>query len=81
MVVRVNVGETELRVKKFLDENGYTIPTLIDLNSRVARKYNVNGHPHTLLIDPDGKLVAFAMGARQWVGPEALAYLDRLVRS
>lgn len=81
MVVRVNVGETRSRVEKFMADNGYTLPTLIDLNSRVARKYNVNGHPHTLLIDSQGELVAFAMGARRWVNSEALAYFDQLIKS
>ena len=64
-----------------MDENDYTLPTLIDLNSRVARRYNVNGHPHTLLIDPQGNLLAFAMGARKWLSPQALAYFDRLIKS
>jgi peroxiredoxin len=50
----INVGETPLVVKKFIDklEPGY--PVLLDSNSAVAKQYGILGIPVTFLVDREG---------------------------
>jgi len=56
-VLAVNVGESELAVKKFRDRYQLTFPILIDKDSQVMNAYGVNPLPITFLIDKNGKVV------------------------
>ena len=46
----------------FLEEFGYTIPSLVDSSRRVNNLYNVGGIPTTIVIDRDGKIRAYEVG-------------------
>ena len=49
--------------KRFVQKNGYTFPTLIDVESVVSEKYGVASIPQTLIIDRDGKIFAHFYGS------------------
>ena len=44
---------------KFLQKFGYTLPTLLDPDRRVANKFEVGGIPTAILIDKQGKIALF----------------------
>jgi hypothetical protein len=47
----------------------------------LMRSFVVPGLPTTVLIDPDGKVVARAEGPAEWASPEAVAYFKRITGS
>ncbi|MFN0108182.1 MAG: redoxin domain-containing protein [Blastocatellia bacterium] len=49
--------------KKFVQKNGYTFPTLVDVESAVSELYGITGIPQTLVIDRDGKIFAHFYGS------------------
>lgn len=64
-VLTVNVGEEPRVVRRFMRENGYTFPVLLD-RGLVTRLYGVKQHPMKFLIGPKGELLAYSIGYRQW---------------
>jgi peroxiredoxin len=61
-VLAVNVGESELSVKKFVERFGLTFPVMIDQQEQVMHAYDVNPLPTTFLIDKNGKIVDIITG-------------------
>lgn len=49
-------------IRQFVQKNGYTFPTLIDVESAVSELYGVSSIPQTLIIDRDGKVFAHFYG-------------------
>ncbi|MCR5476287.1 MAG: redoxin domain-containing protein [Lachnospiraceae bacterium] len=57
-------GETtEEGVKHFLEENGYTYPTLMDPEATLAVQYYITAFPTTYMIDPDGNIFGYVPGS------------------
>jgi peroxiredoxin len=55
-----------------------TFPIALDPEQRVAARYGVGVLPSTFLIDPQGRVLAAANGAREWDSAEALEYFTEL---
>jgi len=47
-------GETEDVVRKFINDNGYTIKVLLDKSGGVANQYGIHSVPTTYIIDKNG---------------------------
>ena len=62
-------------------EKKYTFTALVDVDGKVAKKYNVTGHPHTLLIGPQGELLGFTLGPKEWVSSPTLSFFDGILNS
>ncbi len=62
IVLAVNVGESEKTVKKFIEENGYTFPVLLDKTQEVGITYNTSSIPTSIIIDKEGKIRAYRPG-------------------
>ena len=80
-VLLVNFREDPAHVRKVAEERNYVAPVLLDRSGDVTgRLYGVWGPPTVYLIDRSGRLVAHAVGARDWSQPAArqllLALLD-----
>lgn len=58
VIVTVNLQEADAIVSKFLIDNKYTFPVLLDTEGDVAKQYGVNGIPLSLLINKDFKIVS-----------------------
>jgi len=68
-VLPVNMGERqrtrELKkaaVSRFWKNAGYTMATLMDYDDTTARAYQVGGIPHTVVVDPQGKILKVETG-------------------
>ncbi len=59
-------------VERFAKELGLTFPVLPDPDLEIARRYRVTGYPETFVIDRNGRIVAHAIGPREWDGPASL---------
>ncbi len=54
---RVRTNEQKRRkVQQFWQRQGFTMPTLMDYDDKVARAFEVGPIPHTVVIGPDGKV-------------------------
>ncbi|MCH8260893.1 MAG: TlpA family protein disulfide reductase, partial [Planctomycetes bacterium] len=54
---RVRTNEEKRRkVRQFWQRQRFTMPTLMDYDSKVAKAFEVGSIPHTVVIGPDGKL-------------------------
>ena len=55
-------GETEEVVRKFVEDNGYTMKVLLDKDDKAAQKYNISSIPTTYVIDRDGNIYTYYVG-------------------
>lgn len=80
VVLAVSIdAEGDSVVTPFLKEHHLTYPVALDQKMEVARLYAVRALPSTYLIDRKGKIVAMALGARQWDSPDAVALMESLL--
>ena len=52
---------------------------LLDGDGTVTSRYGARALPSTYLVDRDGRVVAQAIGARDWAGPPAQALVRALL--
>ena len=50
-------------VTVFLEENGYTYPTVMDASGEVMAEYGISAFPTTFMIDRDGNVFGYVSGA------------------
>lgn len=58
----VNQGETKEQVQQFLETRGLKMTVALDGDQAVAGKYGVDGIPHTVVVDPAGKIAFVKTG-------------------
>jgi thiol-disulfide isomerase/thioredoxin len=63
VVLGVNLSESREQVEAFANENGISFPLLLSPSDTTVIDYNVIGLPQTLLVNPDGDIVARQFGA------------------
>lgn len=80
-VLAASLREDTEEVQKFVDELRLTMPVILDRDGRVGELYGVQWLPTTFLIGPDGRLIARAIGPRDWAGAEARAVIRTLLQS
>jgi hypothetical protein len=79
VLLTVNVIDLTQAVKTFMTGNGYTMPALVDLDSKTAIAYGVSNIPHTVLIDRRGVIKAIKIGA--FLGSSDIrGYLNKITR-
>ncbi len=62
VVLAVNGGEAAKDVKKFIDDNGYSFPVLLDKDVSVGMNYNVAFIPTSFMVNKEGKISAIKSG-------------------
>jgi peroxiredoxin len=62
VVLTVNPGEEKEIVKKFIEDQKYTFPVLLDSKMDVARLYKTNDIPVSLFINKEGTIVFKKVG-------------------
>jgi len=68
----INSQESANTVRKFVQENKYTFPVVLDSNGAVGGKYRVTGIPTTVILDAEGFVKANHVGAMRASDMEAL---------
>ncbi|HTC84750.1 MAG TPA: TlpA disulfide reductase family protein [Rhizomicrobium sp.] len=78
-VVAVNTDTTKVDAARFLkSHDAGALPVYLDSDRMMLRSFVVPGLPATILIGPDGKVVARAEGPADWGSPEAIQYFKRI---
>lgn len=64
-VAAPNAGRevSEEGIKQFMDENGYTYPTLMDPTGEIFAVYGIQSFPTTFMIDQNGDVYGYVSGA------------------
>jgi peroxiredoxin len=78
--VGVNQGEPPPTIERFLRNRGWEFPVALDPTQEVARKFRVNGIPHTTIIGPDGKIAWTKVGNVPGAGAEAAKTVEALLQ-
>ena len=79
-VVAVNVGRSSVSdTASFLSEHqASSLTAYLDTDIALMRVFGAYGLPLTVLIDPQGRLVAKALGPAEWDDPAAIDYFKTL---
>ena len=80
VIVAVSTDKTGAAiVEPFVRKLNLTFPILLDTNQAVSQRYGARDLPSSFLLNPNGDVIAAAKGARDWVSPQALSYLEELI--
>ncbi|MEM1295224.1 MAG: TlpA disulfide reductase family protein, partial [Verrucomicrobiota bacterium] len=77
--VTVNQAEPAAIVKPYLERHNWNFEVALDSRESVARKYGVQGIPHTVLIDREGKVAWVQTGFVPGVGDELKNVISELL--
>jgi thiol-disulfide isomerase/thioredoxin len=77
--VAVNVGEPAAVINPYLKANGWDFPVALDAAETVKGLYGVEGIPHTVVIDPEGKIVWSQSGFRPGAGRDLAQVISGLL--
>ena len=80
VVYAVNIEEGKKTVGAWVERNKLTMPVLLDPPGDASAAYQVTATPTVYLVGRDGKLVAKAIGVKQWTSPRGRAFLEALLR-
>jgi thiol-disulfide isomerase/thioredoxin len=61
-VVGINAGESPDRVRRFIEQNGYSYTILLDPQNQASRRYNAEYLPTLVVIDPSGDVRFYDSG-------------------
>ena len=80
-VLAVDVGEDADTIDAFNGQldTAPTFPILLDTRSRTMQAWNVAGLPTTFLVDRQGRIVASAIGGREFDHPELIRAIRELL--
>ncbi len=68
-------------VEAYLKESGSAaLPVYMDKENSAARTYGITGVPETFIIDKSGILVKKVIGPMDWNSPEAVSFLEGLMK-
>jgi cytochrome c biogenesis protein CcmG/thiol:disulfide interchange protein DsbE len=63
VLLAVNMEEDEARVRRWIEQGGYTFTFLLDSDGQLVKRYNVNAAPTSYFIDRDGVIRDLKLGA------------------
>jgi thiol-disulfide isomerase/thioredoxin len=80
-VLAVDVGEDADTIEVFTSQLDTlpTFPILLDTKSRTLQAWNVGGLPTTFLVDKRGRIVASAIGGREFDHPDVIRAIRELL--
>jgi peroxiredoxin len=79
VVYAINIEESRKAVAGWIDKHKATVPVLLDPDGDVSAAYHITATPTAFLIGRDGKLIAKAIGTKDWTSEPGRALLQRLL--
>jgi peroxiredoxin len=78
-VLAVNMEESREKVRAWVNDRKLTMDVLLDISGAVNGAWGVAYSPVVFVIGRDGRLVARAIGTRDWTAPEGRAFFEALM--
>jgi peroxiredoxin len=80
VLLQVASETTEGEAIKYKKEFKISLPILMDKDGTVGKAYKLLGHPETLFINREGKVIGKAFeGGREWTSPNMLRLIEYLL--
>jgi peroxiredoxin len=79
VVLAINIEEPRETVAEWVRKKHITMPVLLDPAGVASLAYRITATPTVFVVGRDGRLVAKAMGTKDWGSPRGRAFLDLLV--
>jgi peroxiredoxin len=80
VVLPISIEEGRSKVGAWTQKHTLTLPFLLDPAGDVTAAYRVTATPTVFLIGRDGKLVAKALGTKEWTSERGHALFRRLLQ-
>ena len=78
-MVTINLQESASQIKEFFKEYKLTFTALLDSDGEVGIRYKIYSIPTTFILDKEGRIIARAVGPREWDSKESFALFGHLV--
>jgi len=62
-IITINLKEDVSTIKKYMDNNKFEFPVLLDIDSKVSNHYKAYSIPKSVLIDEEGNIIDTHIGA------------------
>jgi peroxiredoxin len=77
-MVTINLQETTSKVKKFFKAYKLTFTALLDTTGEVGTAFGIYQIPTTFILDKEGRIIAKAVGPREWDSKDSIALFEHL---
>ena len=84
LAISIDQGSNEKAgklVKSYVSRKKLSFLNLLDPTSSTAAQYGVSGVPTNFFINPQGKIIAFSTGYREWDSKTGLLMIEKLLSS
>jgi peroxiredoxin len=78
-MITINLQESALQVKHFFEEYKLTFTALLDSDGEVGIRYKIYSIPTTFILDKYGRVIARAVGPREWDSKASFDLFGHLV--
>jgi thiol-disulfide isomerase/thioredoxin len=79
VAVSIDEGGKPL-IESFFKQTGMFLPTYLDASGAATKAYGITGVPESFIIDKRGILVKKVIGGFAWDSPEAVSFLEGLMK-
>lgn len=79
-VLAVNVNQTHTSVKRFMKSQNLDLTVLMDTSAKTAKYWSVEYYPASFVIDRQGMVRLFTIGAVDWEKAEVIESIDKLIK-
>ncbi|MDH5542182.1 MAG: redoxin domain-containing protein [Nitrospinota bacterium] len=79
VVVLVSIDRSPEMVRDFVGKIGIRETIYHDPEMKLGEKFMLDAVPTTFVINPGGRLVAYAKGYRDWMDPVVKIYMEKLI--
>lgn len=80
-ILAVDLREDASTVQKYIQDNRYTFPVMLDRDGKIGTVFGVEAIPTSYIIDREGKIIGRVVGSIHWDTPNVFAALDALLGS
>ena len=77
-MVTINLQESASQVKSFFKEYKLTFTALLDSDGKVGIRFRINAIPTTYILDKEGRIIAKAIGPREWDSKKSIVLFEHL---
>ncbi|HKN88476.1 MAG TPA: TlpA disulfide reductase family protein [Nitrospiraceae bacterium] len=77
-ILTITTEHERTNLQQFMKQLDSTLPVLLDEQRDVSLAFMVRGLPTTVVVAKNGTIVARAVGPREWDGPDAIRFIERL---
>ena len=78
-IVAIDMEESRDKVLRWMKDKDVSFTIALDRSGSVNRAYQVAATPAVFVVGRDGKMVAKALGTKDWTGPRGRAFLEALL--